>query len=47
MIAHDGGRMKRLLDLLVALFLLVAGSPVLLLIALGVWLDVGSPILFR
>lgn len=39
--------MKRLFDLLVALVLLVVLAPVLASIAVGVWLDVGSPVLFR
>lgn len=39
--------MKRLIDLAVALVLLVVLAPVMALVAIGVWLDVGSPVLFR
>jgi lipopolysaccharide/colanic/teichoic acid biosynthesis glycosyltransferase len=39
--------MKRIFDFLVALVLLVLLSPVMLAVAIGVFLDVGSPILFR
>jgi len=39
--------MKRLFDFLVSLVLLVVLSPVMLIVAIGVRLDVGSPVLFR
>jgi len=39
--------MKRLVDFLVSLVLLVALSPVMLIVAIGVWFDVGAPVLFR
>ncbi|HEY8434750.1 MAG TPA: sugar transferase [Sphingomicrobium sp.] len=39
--------MKRLIDLVAALVLLVVLSPVMLALAVGVRLDVGSPLLFR
>lgn len=39
--------MKRLIDLTASLALLVLLSPVMLLVAIGVWLDVGAPVLFR
>jgi len=39
--------MKRLIDFLVSLILLVVLSPVMLIVAIGVWLDVGAPVLFR
>jgi lipopolysaccharide/colanic/teichoic acid biosynthesis glycosyltransferase len=39
--------MKRAIDFLVSLVLLVILSPVMLIVAIGVRLDVGSPILFR
>ena len=39
--------MKRLFDFLVSLVLLVILSPVMLVVAIGVWLDVGSPVMFR
>ena len=39
--------MKRTLDLLVSAVLLLLLSPVLALVALGVWHDVGAPVLFR
>lgn len=40
-------RLKRIFDVVVVLPLLAALSPVLLLVGLAVWLDVGFPILFR
>jgi len=39
--------MKRLFDFTVALVLLVVLSPVIALVAIGVLLDVGAPVLFR
>lgn len=39
--------MKRLFDFLVSLVLLVVLSPVMLVVAIGVRLDLGSPVLFR
>jgi sugar transferase EpsL len=39
--------MKRLIDFLVSLILLVVLSPVMLIVAIGVWIDVGAPVLFR
>jgi sugar transferase EpsL len=39
--------MKRLLDIIVALVLLVALAPIMAVVAIGVLLDVGSPVLFR
>ena len=39
--------MKRLVDFLVSLVLLVVLSPVMLIVAIGVWFDVGAPVLFR
>jgi len=39
--------MKRLIDFLVSLILLVVFSPVMLIVAIGVRLDVGTPLLFR
>ncbi|MBZ5647589.1 MAG: sugar transferase [Acidobacteriia bacterium] len=39
--------MKRLFDFLVSAFLLVLLSPVLVLLALLIWLIMGSPVLFR
>lgn len=39
--------MKRFVDLTVALLLLVLLSPLLAIVAIGVWLDVGTPVLFR
>jgi exopolysaccharide biosynthesis polyprenyl glycosylphosphotransferase len=38
---------KRVLDLVVAGFALVAGSPILLAVAFSIWIRDGSPILFR
>ena len=40
-------RMKRLLDLVASLALLVLLSPVMIAVAIGVRLEVGSPVLFR
>jgi lipopolysaccharide/colanic/teichoic acid biosynthesis glycosyltransferase len=39
--------MKRLIDFCFSLALLILLSPVLLVVAVGVWLDLGVPILFR
>lgn len=39
--------MKRLIDVIASMILLVLLSPALLAVACCVWLDVGSPILFR
>lgn len=39
--------MKRLLDMFVAAMLLVLLAPVIAIVAAGVWIDVGRPILFR
>jgi lipopolysaccharide/colanic/teichoic acid biosynthesis glycosyltransferase len=39
--------MKRLIDASAALVLLILISPVIVVVAIGVWIDVGSPILFR
>lgn len=39
--------MKRLIDFIAALILLVLLSPVMAIVAIGVWLDVGAPVLFR
>ncbi len=39
--------MKRLIDIIVGSLFLVLLSPVLSIVAIGVWLDVGSPVLFR
>jgi sugar transferase EpsL len=39
--------MKRLIDASAALMLLIVLSPLILLLAIGVWIDVGRPILFR
>jgi lipopolysaccharide/colanic/teichoic acid biosynthesis glycosyltransferase len=39
--------MKRLLDICASLVLLVLLLPVIAVVALGVWLDVGAPVLFR
>ena len=39
--------MKRLLDVLVAAIVLVLTAPLLAVLAIGVWLDVGAPVLFR
>ena len=39
--------MKRLIDILVSAFLLILLAPVMAILAIGVLLDVGSPILFR
>ena len=39
--------MKRLVDLFVSLMLLVLLSPVMAVIAIGVWFDLGAPVLFR
>jgi len=39
--------MKRLIDILVSLVLLVLLSPIMLLVAIGVWRDVGRPVFFR
>lgn len=39
--------MKRIIDVTAAAVLLVLASPLLGAVALGVWLDVGAPILFR
>jgi lipopolysaccharide/colanic/teichoic acid biosynthesis glycosyltransferase len=39
--------MKRPIDFSVSLILLVLLSPVMLLVAIGAWLDVGAPVLFR
>jgi lipopolysaccharide/colanic/teichoic acid biosynthesis glycosyltransferase len=39
--------MKRLIDFLASLILLVLFAPVMLVVAVGVWLDVGAPVLFR
>jgi lipopolysaccharide/colanic/teichoic acid biosynthesis glycosyltransferase len=39
--------MKRAFDILVSVVLLVILSPVMALVALGVWMDVGAPVLFR
>jgi sugar transferase EpsL len=39
--------MKRLIDVFVSLVLLVLLSPVIAFTAIGVWLDVGLPVLFR
>jgi sugar transferase (PEP-CTERM system associated) len=38
---------KRLCDLLVALFSLVITFPIMILVALGIWFEDGGPILFR
>jgi lipopolysaccharide/colanic/teichoic acid biosynthesis glycosyltransferase len=40
-------RTKRILDLLLASVLLVLTAPILLVVAAAVWLESGSPILFR
>lgn len=40
-------RIKRLLDLIVAILTIVALSPVLMVLAALVWLFLGSPVLFR
>lgn len=40
-------RSKRLFDLVVSLLLLILLSPILLLIALLIWITQGSPVLFR
>lgn len=39
--------MKRLIDFTIALLGLLLTAPILAIIALGVWFDVGSPVLFR
>ena len=39
--------MKRLIDILVSLPLLVLLAPVMAMVAIAVWLDVGAPVLFR
>ena len=39
--------MKRILDVVGALFLLVLLTPVMAIVAIGVWLKLGFPILFR
>jgi lipopolysaccharide/colanic/teichoic acid biosynthesis glycosyltransferase len=39
--------MKRLLDIAIALPLAVLLAPVMAIVAVAVWLDVGSPVLFR
>lgn len=40
-------RIKRVLDILLATFLLVIFSPLMALIALAIWMTMGRPILFR
>lgn len=45
---RDGlGMIKRLIDCMAAAALLTLSAPVMAAVAIGVWLDVGSPILFR
>lgn len=39
--------LKRLVDILVSASALLALTPILLIIAAGVWIDVGRPVLFR
>jgi lipopolysaccharide/colanic/teichoic acid biosynthesis glycosyltransferase len=39
--------MKRLIDVIAAALLLVVVSPLMLIVAIGIWLDVGPPVLFR
>jgi lipopolysaccharide/colanic/teichoic acid biosynthesis glycosyltransferase len=39
--------MKRLLDIAIASSLLIVLAPVMAMVAIGVWLDFGSPVLFR
>lgn len=39
--------MKRSIDIVAALALLLVLSPVIAIVAIGVWLDIGRPILFR
>lgn len=43
----SSGQVKRLLDVAVSSALIVLLSPILLALAGGVWLDLGSPVLFR
>ncbi len=40
-------RIKRVLDILLATFLLVIFSPLMALIALAIWMTMGRPVLFR
>ena len=39
--------MKRFIDVLVSLVILVVTAPLMAVLAIGVWLDVGAPVLFR
>jgi lipopolysaccharide/colanic/teichoic acid biosynthesis glycosyltransferase len=39
--------MKRLFDVIVSAALLIFLSPLMVIVALGVWIDVGAPVLFR
>lgn len=39
--------MKRLIDIIAALVLLLLLSPIIAIVAIGVWRDVGAPVLFR
>lgn len=39
--------MKRLIDIFVSLMLLALLSPIMLIVAIGVWRDVGAPVFFR
>lgn len=43
----SSGRIKRLFDIVSSLLLLVLLAPIMVAVAFGVWLDVGTPLFFR